>query len=143
MITLDSLRFLQSAAGATLLDELQSADPQTLSDANTLKLLTALRKRYSPDNAAAALETVRVRIRARDKFPAEVADHLFSTREALEQATPWVVGKHVHRRFLSGFDTIADLGTLPKIFARRGYKSSDVDRIMSGNFINFLRNAWR
>src|SRR5258707_2239497 len=107
---LDSLHFLQSAAGADLLAELQSADPQGISDANTLKVLTNLRKRYAPDNAAAALEIVRGRIRAREKFPAEIADRLFSTREALEQATPWLVGQHVHRRFLAGYSTIADLG---------------------------------
>lgn len=107
---LESLRFLQSAAGINLLAELQTADPQALSDTNTLKLLTGLRKRYSPDNAAAALETARVRIRARDKFPAEIANRLFSTREALEQATPWLVSELVHRQFLSGFDLLADLG---------------------------------
>jgi len=40
-------------------------------------------------------------------------------------------------------DTIADLAQLPAMFARRGYKTEDVERIMSGNFISFLRHAWK
>jgi membrane dipeptidase len=40
-------------------------------------------------------------------------------------------------------DTIADLASLNDLFAKRGYTKTDIDSIMSGNFIEFLRNAWR
>ncbi len=106
MITLESLRFLQSAEGAALLASLKSAD---LSEANTLKLLTDLRKRYIPEHAAAALETARLRIKARDKFAGDT-DQLFFTREALEQASHGAIGDLVHSSFFRDQAWIADLG---------------------------------
>lgn len=39
-------------------------------------------------------------------------------------------------------NTIADLGRLPEMLARRGYKDGEINGIMSGNFINFLKRAW-
>ena len=39
-------------------------------------------------------------------------------------------------------DTIADLTLLPAVLTRRGYTNEDVDGIMGGNWIRFLRNAW-
>jgi hypothetical protein len=106
MITLESLRFLQSGQGAELLAQLKSAD---LSETNTLKLLTDLRKHYSAENAAAALETARLRIKAGDKFLGDT-DHLYFTREALEQASHGAIGELVHSTFFRGQDWIADLG---------------------------------
>ncbi len=107
MITLETLRALQTDAGAELLAELTGAD---LSDANTLALLTRLRKRNPAEIAAAALETARLRIKGREKFGAR-ADRMFFTREALEQASDWRVSRH---RFGSGeFDAtlwFADMG---------------------------------
>ncbi|MEP6584919.1 MAG: membrane dipeptidase [Ginsengibacter sp.] len=40
-------------------------------------------------------------------------------------------------------ETIADLQTLPSIFHKRGYSKEDVANIMHGNWLRFLRNAWR
>ena len=40
-------------------------------------------------------------------------------------------------------DTIADLATLPGVLAARGYAREDVEQIAHGNFVRFLRNAWR
>jgi membrane dipeptidase len=40
-------------------------------------------------------------------------------------------------------DTIADLARLPQMFAQRGYKSAEIESIMSGNFIRFLEKAWK
>jgi membrane dipeptidase len=40
-------------------------------------------------------------------------------------------------------DTIADLGSLAGRLRARGYGDADVDRILSGNFLGFLRHAWR
>ncbi len=39
-------------------------------------------------------------------------------------------------------DTIADLQKLPTILNKRGYSSSDVENMMNGNWIRFLRRAW-
>ena len=57
MISLDMLIALQSPAGVALLAELATAD---VSDANTLRLLSELRKHHPVDIAAAALETTRL-----------------------------------------------------------------------------------
>jgi membrane dipeptidase len=40
-------------------------------------------------------------------------------------------------------DTIADLASLPDLFSRRGYKPIDTENIMHGNFLRFLRQAWK
>jgi len=39
-------------------------------------------------------------------------------------------------------DTIADLQKFADVLDRRGYPADDVQRIMSGNFIDFFRRAW-
>jgi membrane dipeptidase len=39
-------------------------------------------------------------------------------------------------------DTIADLATIPGLLKALGYGSVDIDSIMSGNYISFLRAAW-
>jgi len=39
--------------------------------------------------------------------------------------------------------SISDLQRLPELLARRGYKEQDVENIMHGNFLRFLRNAWK
>jgi membrane dipeptidase len=40
-------------------------------------------------------------------------------------------------------ETIADLTRLPELFQARGYTSAEIEGIMSGNFLRFLRNAWK
>lgn len=40
-------------------------------------------------------------------------------------------------------DTIADLQKVPGLLAKRGYSPTDIDNIMHGNWIRFLRNAWK
>jgi SAM-dependent methyltransferase len=107
MITPETLRFLQSDMGTELLAELKTAD---LAEANTLKLLTALRKRYSAENAAAALEMARLRIKAREKF-LDDADQMFFTRQALEQASHWALRftRDLHSDF-GNFSHLFDLG---------------------------------
>jgi membrane dipeptidase len=40
-------------------------------------------------------------------------------------------------------ETIADLQQLPDLLIRRGYSTGDVEGIMHGNWLRFLRNAWR
>ena len=43
----------------------------------------------------------------------------------------------------SDLDTIADLSRIAGLLATRGCKPADVELILSGNFIRFLRDAWR
>lgn len=40
-------------------------------------------------------------------------------------------------------ETIADLQKLPELFYKRGYYYDDVNNIMHGNWLRFLRNAWK
>ena len=38
--------------------------------------------------------------------------------------------------------TIADLARVPRLLAKRGYAAADVEAIMHGNWIRFLKRAW-
>ena len=40
-------------------------------------------------------------------------------------------------------ETIADLQKLPSLLYKRGYSEEDVDNVMYGNWLRFLRNAWK
>jgi len=40
-------------------------------------------------------------------------------------------------------DSIADLQRVPDLLRKRGYKETDVEAILHGNFIRFLREAWK
>lgn len=81
--SVDSLSFLTSPEGERLLGELAAED---LSRDNELRLLTQLRRRYAPADAAAALELAGLRRRAVAKFGGDAA-RLFFTASALEQAS--------------------------------------------------------
>jgi membrane dipeptidase len=39
-------------------------------------------------------------------------------------------------------ETIADLKKIPNLLRQRGYSESDVEKVMHGNWLNFLRKAW-
>ncbi len=39
-------------------------------------------------------------------------------------------------------DTIADLQKLPELFRAKGFTASDIEGILHGNFIRFVREAW-
>jgi membrane dipeptidase len=39
-------------------------------------------------------------------------------------------------------ETIADLQKVPVLLSQRGYSSGDIDNIMHGNWLRFLRRAW-
>jgi membrane dipeptidase len=40
-------------------------------------------------------------------------------------------------------DTIADLARIADLLAARGYSAADIERIMSANFVDFLRRHWK
>ena len=39
-------------------------------------------------------------------------------------------------------ETIADLQKVPTLLSKRGYKEQDIENMMHGNWMRFLRNAW-
>lgn len=93
-LTLEAIDFLASEVGQNLLLRLAGED---LSDKQTLPLLTQLRREYSPEQASAALEMARLRVKAVEKF-GDDARRMFFTREALEQASDPLV-----RRYRAGY----------------------------------------
>lgn len=82
-LSLDDIKYLSSDPGRRVLEEHAHCD---VSDANTLALLTQLRKALSPEQAAAVLTTLRLRKKARRKFP-QHAQRLLFTEESLQQAS--------------------------------------------------------
>lgn len=40
-------------------------------------------------------------------------------------------------------ETIADLQKIPDLLTRRGYTGQDIQNVMQGNWLRFLRNAWK
>jgi membrane dipeptidase len=40
-------------------------------------------------------------------------------------------------------ETIADLNKIPALLKQRGYSNNDIEKIMHGNWLRFLRNAWK
>jgi len=40
-------------------------------------------------------------------------------------------------------ETIADLQKIPSLLSNRGYTTEDIENILHGNWLRFLRNAWR
>lgn len=103
MMDLDTLNWLQSPPGQTLLAELAL---RPLTDADMLGELTRLRRHFPPDLARAALELARLRHRASAKFAA--AERMFFTREALEQSSAALVAEHRATR-LAPYGQVADL----------------------------------
>ncbi len=40
-------------------------------------------------------------------------------------------------------ETIADLQNLPALLSKRGYKKEEIENVMHGNWLRFIRNAWK
>jgi hypothetical protein len=85
---------------------LAEATARAPTEAAYLAHFEALRKRYAPELAKAALETALLRIKARAKFAA--AARMYFLREPLEQATGDAVARHRARRLVP-FGHVADL----------------------------------
>ena len=104
-MNLQAFRFLQTPVGERWLAELAGADltPQT-----HLAWASRLRQEVEPAWAQALLETALLRRRAAAKFSR--ADHMFFTREALEQASAEVVARYRAGRYAAaGLTTVLDL----------------------------------
>jgi hypothetical protein len=106
-LDLVTLATLRSADGRALLAE---AAARGVSDDRLLATSTALRAAgHSPHTVAAAVETVRLRERARTKFGAD-ADAMFFTPDGVEQATRTSVADHRAARFAAaGVRDVLDL----------------------------------
>lgn len=90
MLTLETLKALQSPAVQAALAALALED---LSDAQTLRLLTRLRRDFVPELAGAILEQARLRQRGQAKFGVDAAA-LFYMADALEQASDPLVRRY-------------------------------------------------
>lgn len=126
MITLDDLNFLTSDAGMAVLARL--AD-EKLADDQTLKLLTALRRELTPQEAGAALELARLRQKAVTKFGADAAK-MFFTREALEQASDPLVRRWRVLNMPAGLwvvDACCSIGADALAFAQAGAEVLGLD----------------
>ncbi len=127
-LTLDDLTFLTSPAGAELLARLKDED---LAEANSLTLLTRLRKAYPADHARAALELARLRLKAVDKFGPSAAK-LYFTREALEQASDRLIRQWRAGQLAQVVETIVDagcgIGSDSLAFAGAGLTVTGLDR---------------
>ncbi len=84
-----------------------TAATEFLAHSGTLAALAALRKRFAPELATAAVDAVTLRERAKAKFAA--ADRMWFTREALEQASGDRAAAHRAER-LKPFATVLDIG---------------------------------
>ena len=40
-------------------------------------------------------------------------------------------------------ETVADLQKLPALLSKRGYSEKDIENVMHGNWLRFLRKAWK
>lgn len=92
--SLSTLSWLMTDEGAVLL-----ADAGRL-PADALTRLTNLRRRTTPERAAAVVELLELRHRARNRFPQ--ANALFFTAEGLEQATAAPIADYRGSRFQEG-----------------------------------------
>lgn len=101
---MNNLDFLTSSAGRALLDRLADED---LSDSNTLSLVTALRREYTPKQVSMALTQARLRRKAVDKF-GDCAARMLFTEEALQQASDPLV--RTYRAGMIDGDCVIDAG---------------------------------
>lgn len=86
------------------------ADAGAEPDPRSLAAAERMRRRYPPEVAAAALDQVVLRERARTKFGDRAAT-MFFTHDGLEQATRPAVAAHHARRFVAaGVRRVIDLG---------------------------------
>lgn len=105
LLTPTLIHWLQSAEAEPWLEVLTAAPPD---DAALLPTLMQLRRHFSPKQAAALVETARLRQHARTKFP-ETAARMFFSNIALQQASAAPIARYTARR-LRSFAWVVDLG---------------------------------
>jgi hypothetical protein len=103
-MNLASFNLLLTAEGSRALEDAQALAPR---EKDYLGHFQRLEKKYPRLLAQAALETAILRIEGRRKFPH--ADLMYFTREALEQASPYLVSAYRGERF-QPYEHLLDLG---------------------------------
>lgn len=103
--TLELIDFLQTQEARACLDDLRV---QSLKEADVLPTLQRLRRRFTPEQAGALLETARLRQRAVAKL-GEDAHALLLTADALEQASHPATCHYRARTLPEGTRTLLDL----------------------------------
>lgn len=103
-MTNDTFALLVSLPGQIAL---AAANGMAPTETSRLTALATLRKQFPAELAAAALETVLLRTRAKAKFAN--AERMYFTREALEQSTGEAVAQYRASRFAK-FARVLDLG---------------------------------
>ncbi|MGF1579872.1 MAG: class I SAM-dependent methyltransferase [Gemmataceae bacterium] len=100
---LETFQLLLTPAGQALLQTATTLGP---TDANLLSIVTKLQKDHPPKSTRAAIETVLLRQKARLKF--SLAEQMYFTREALEQATTEVISSYRAERFAFSSRRVGD-----------------------------------
>jgi len=77
-----------------------------------------------------------------------VIDHIDHICQLAGNARHCMIGSDLDGAFgreqcPSDVETIADLAKVPDLLRKRGYTDDDVRGLMHGNFVRFLRDAWR
>ena len=126
MTTLADVAFLTSVRGQELLNRLADED---LSPANTLSLVSTLRRQFTADEVSAALTQATVRQKASDKFGPYAAD-LLLTDSALQQASDRLVRLYRAQQVAAGssvLDLCCGIGADSFAFASRGCRVTGLD----------------
>jgi SAM-dependent methyltransferase len=103
-VDIHALRLLLSPAGQELLQTAADLHPR---EVDFLALFSRFSRSNPPDLARAALETAILRQEAAVKFPE--ANHMYFTRQALEQASGYAVARYRAARY-RGVKPVFDLG---------------------------------
>jgi hypothetical protein len=128
-VDLDTFRQLLTPAGQAAITSAAALSP---TEAGFLVAFNRLRKGRPPELAKAALETVLLRAKARDKFT--LADRLYFTREALEQSSGELVSAYRAGRF-AAYNLVLDLccgvgmDAIQLALAGRGVYGIEADRL--------------
>lgn len=124
-LTLEDIDFLRSDRARAILADCAECD---LSAANTLPLLSRLRQSLSPPEAAAVLQTLKLRAKAKTKFPRHSQAMLF-TDPALQQASNFSA-RHYRARQIEGqsaLDLCCGIGADTLAFAAAGKQALGLD----------------
>jgi hypothetical protein len=103
-VDLPAFRALLSAAGQEAIQAAMALEPRAV---DFLAHFSALSRRFPVELARSALTIAILRREAARKFP--FAEHMYLTRESLQQSTPYEVSSYRAKRYRS-FQQLADLG---------------------------------
>lgn len=124
-LNLADIEFLQSDRARDILAAQASCD---ISGANMLPLLSRLRKSLSPREASAILQTLKLRAKAKTKFP-QHAQFMFFTDAGLQQASQPAISQYRARKLAaqSVLDLCCGIGADTSAFAAAGCQALGLD----------------